>query len=207
VSSTPKERPILFSGPMVNAILKGRKTQTRRLLKGSANAYCSHCGESLGVCDRGNPVVRAFKPCPYGEPGDRLWVREKWASLSDATPETAKDPGADALASRGFYAADYFPDEQANVVRRWRPSIHMPRFMSRIMLEVTSVRVERVRDISDADAIAEGFNHGFVELKTGGEFWTASQHFLNTFFHINKRASADSNPWVRVITFKRLESK
>jgi hypothetical protein len=148
------ERPILFSGPMVRAILAGAKTQTRRVVKHQSDMEFDpgdpHYGPywlayAAGDLDGEDAKVR----CPYGVPGDRLWVRETFAWLSDGTgcPDDADgvlyratDPGWD--------------DEQTGL--RWRPSIFMPRAASRILLEITDVRVERLGEISEADARAEG---------------------------------------------------
>ena len=135
-----KTRPILFNGEMVRAILDGRKTQTRRVIK-----------PQPVTCDRGPAwaVTNAhrMKPCPYGVPGDRLWVRETWATdgVYDDTRPVLLDEFIEP-----FYRAS---GESAS---RWRPSIHMPRWASRITLEVLSVRVERVQDITITDATAEG---------------------------------------------------
>lgn len=124
-----KERPILFSGPMVRAILEGRKTQTRRVAK--IHGY--------GLDDR--PV---FGRSPFGEPGDRLWVRETFCG------SCVRDP------AYIYRATDENPSHLFQP--RWRPSIHMPRWASRLTLEVTAVRRERLRDITDdaARALVEG---------------------------------------------------
>jgi hypothetical protein len=128
-----KERPILFSGPMVRAILEGRKTITRRVLKlqdyDGGNCYETRDGILRDI----------LSLCPYGIPGDRLWVRETWA-----------DPCGKRIP---VYRADEATAYQ-NV--KWRPSIFMPRWASRITLEITRVRVERLQDITEKDAISEG---------------------------------------------------
>jgi hypothetical protein len=123
-----KERPILFSAPMVRAILDGRKTQTRRLATGRGNSY--------------------------GERGDRLWVRETWAHDGPSL-DAVRTAHEDAMASLG-YGPYYRATEVAPDTLRWRPSIHMPRWASRITLEVTDVRVQRLHEITEEDAIAEG---------------------------------------------------
>ncbi|HDR9036069.1 TPA: hypothetical protein QDB07_003577 [Burkholderia vietnamiensis] len=144
-----KERPILFSGPMVRAILEGRKTQTRRVAKEFAGR------DDLDAILRRFPNQRG---CPHGEPGDRLWVRETWRGVVEINP-----PGK----STELAVARYVPDPQycrrvefqaTNPRDRepWRPSIHMPRWASRITLEITGVRVEQLQSISESDAIAEG---------------------------------------------------
>jgi len=171
-----KERPILFSAPMVNAILEGRKTQTRRVVKPKKSAegllidpnksqsFASEHMESLelqGFVDAGTCW---FPPHPY-EPGDRLWVRETWLPGEDGD-----ECGIRFKADNGFVtcmntvrACDQWisvrrPEEQypQNLPPKWRPSIHMPRWASRITLEVTNLQYERLQDISEEDCKAEG---------------------------------------------------
>ena len=195
-----RERQILFSAPMVRAILDGRKTQTRRIAKprfddrkpcehwkgenhdGDATMYrhCSHGSEGLG--------------CPYGQPGDRLWVRETWFSSNPKTP------------SRVRYAADDLIRLEDGLFARavcnppkWRPSLFMPRWASRITLEIVAVRVERLQDISDTDAIREGIPDypdftGDSPVHDYSALWES----------INGNGSWDLNPWVWVIEFKRV---
>jgi len=166
-----KERPILFSGPMVRAILEGRKTQTRRIVKPQPL-------RDRGVMafnDGEHPQMR----CPYGKPGDRLWVRETWCP--DVEPYTFR------------YKAD--GDEP---LERWRPSIHIPRWASRITLEVVSVRVERLQNISEDDALAEGIT--LVERGT-----SPVDQFNKLWESINGPGSWEANPWVWVVEFKRIE--
>lgn len=161
-----KERPILFSGAMVRALLDGRKTQTRRVVKpqppgGTAYVIVDEdpfgkgalCINSLGVDGRGGPIpgeIDAWRTCPYGTIGDRLWVRETFFD---------NNPGERDM-EQVFYRADGEPDFDGESITRdgpgWTPSIHMPRWASRLTLEITGVRVERVQDISEADARAEG---------------------------------------------------
>lgn len=142
-----RERPILFSAPMVRAILAGTKSQTRRLIKPSPSDVVAFIGSDnqptgefgLALDPEYTRVLQKHVRCPYGVPGDRLWVREAWCEAED-----------------GFaYAADLDPRQDPRGMG-WRPSIHMPRIASRIMLEVTAVRAQRLQDISEADAIAEG---------------------------------------------------
>jgi len=135
------ERPILFSAPMVRAILDGRKTQTRRAVKRPASldsleASPNYPGEWVPWVD-GDPQESIL--CPYGVPGDTLWVRESWCAAD--------------VPSGFCYMADHPGDPRG---LGWRPSIHMPRKASRLTLRITNVRVERLQDISEADAIAEG---------------------------------------------------
>lgn len=252
----PKERPILFSGPMVRALLDGRKTQTRRMVKPqpptehdfrgasfaldravadgvklySQNDYdrlpkhptdWSLTG-SVGVArDAGFPMRYR---CPYGAPGDRLWVKESWWIATKysygTTPEGCEidppplahrrydpvrfaadgDPpncanrhyGPDGLAG-GWFAA---PDPYAVWVRR--PGIHMPRWASRLTLEITDVRVERLQQISEADAEAEGAEYGYGE----GAAISQRRMFELLWESINGADSWDANPWVWVVSFQ-----
>jgi hypothetical protein len=189
------EHPILFSGPMVRAILAGTKTQTRRLVKPAPHAMCSHVepfrGEGGGWI-AGDNSGRIFQ-CPFGIPGDRLWVRETWAWSGD-TDVHRKD-----RQKRGdvWWRAD----EKHNAPNvRWRPSIHMPRWASRLTLEVESVRVERLQDITEEDARAEG-----VELPPNDASAKYRPMFQLLWDSINSaRATWASNPWVFVVGFRRL---
>lgn len=180
------ERPILMSGPMINAIFDGRKTQTRRVVKPQPK-WKAHNGV-LAFDDRVNRGIH----CPYGQPGDRLWVRETWAQHPDEAGIIwrATDPGWD--------------DNDYGI--KWKPSIFMPRWASRITLEVTSVRVERVQDITPRDVVAEGIYH------EPGEWGPdeAYDHLIKGFAHLWDQINAkrgyswDANPWVWVIGFKVL---
>lgn len=175
-----KERPIIFNGAMVRAILAGEKTQTRRVVKPQPGGMDSYYGKDFRKDFSG-------RKCPYGKPGDRLWVRETWGvgHNYDAIPPNLL---------RGLEANTHYRAmniEIAEVVDpiKWRPSIHMPRELSRILLEVTAVRVERLQDISEKDAKAEGL------CKTSS--------FRTLWDSINaKKYPWDSNPWVWAITFK-----
>jgi len=209
-----KEHPILFSGEMVRAILDGRKTQTRRLVRlppgyehGEVYGYeGSYNGRHCLACDPG--PSRAIL-CPFGVPGDRLWVRETWR---DGQYAVGKEWDFD---DRVGYRASFVGDPAL----KWKPSIHMPRWASRLTLEVVSVRVERLQDITEADAQAEGVDSGAPWFPPGqwsppdedprqvgygrGNF--ALQNFRALWEHINgKRAPWASNPWVWVVTFKTL---
>lgn len=195
-----KERPILFSAPMVRAILDGRKTQTRRVVKPQPE-LTSHSGflwkgYYSGTGFDMKTIVRNFSHrCPYGVFGDRLWVRECWAPVSTFDP--SPDTGA-------LYRADTMYDA-AVVEWKWRPSIHMPRWASRITLEVVAVRVERLQDISEADAQAEGVASDRQRESTWYD-GKAVRMFRDLWSSINGVASWDANPWVWVVEFKRLES-
>jgi hypothetical protein len=199
-----KERPILMSAPMVRALLAGTKTQRRRVVKAQpADGMTSEFVGADGTWRFSRPTVRAplsdsddDRLCRYGVPGVRLWVRETFKPHSlynDFAP--ANWPRNSTI----FYAADekYSPSNT-----RWRPAIHMPRWASRITLDVTEVRVERLQDISPEDCLAEGIvgagvldGGGRCEL-TGkyGALWEA----------INGAGSWDANPWVWCVEFKRV---
>lgn len=226
---TMKEHPILFSAPMVRAILEGRKTQTRRIVCRSIvdhpEAWSAFTVDSTERKNRDTWSISKPDPngnaygtppetssgrstelwrgkCPFGAPGDRLWVRETWLAL-DADWRVVGRP-SDIRGSpwpNVVYQAD--SPSPANPVT-WRPSIHMPRWASRITLEVTSVRVERLQSISEADAKTEGVTP--FPLDPEGDCWTDGTHrtaFEYLWQQINgKRASWESNPWAWVVEFK-----
>lgn len=183
------EKPILFSGPMVQAILDGHKTQTRRIIKPNQKDLCDPlisyaCGRkqySWPNARKANGDLIWFEP--PGQLGDRLWVRETWAHILDFS---GQDPGVQALCDRGFYRAD--KNANGSEIRRWTPSIHMPRWASRITLIVTNVGVQRLQDITESDAKAEGF-------KNVGEF-------ADYWNGLTKTHQWHENPWVSVIEFK-----
>lgn len=206
-----KERPILFSAPMVRALLAGTKTQTRRALKPQPSEFVGGPGVTLRdgspaplipLDDSVEPYGREIA-CPYGKPGDLLWVRETWHDASSS------------LHSCALYRADGIDLHWD----KWTPSIHMPRWASRITLEITSVRVERLQDISEADAAAEGLTFsakarlsdgcmGIYELRMpDGKLHfndNACDLFRTLWEQINGPASWDANPWVWAIEFRRL---
>lgn len=212
-------RPILFSGPMVRALLAGRKTQTRRVVKPQPEpcAYRAGAFALNGQVIDGNPAVLA--QCPYGAIGDRLWVRETFACIADEP--FALTPGVQYAAdgTKRFWPKGdewkwfegkmvYNPDKPDTM--RFRPSIHMPRWASRITLQITDVRVERVNDITNDDAHAEGvfalpdqFRQDVA--RSLGRTVDARDYFLHLFYDINKRADRTDNPWVWAITFQRIE--
>ena len=200
-----KERPILFSAPMVRALLKSRKTQTRRVVKPQpASGVRPSPFSKSGLEDGHGRELR----CPYGRPGDRLWVRETWAR-----PITL-DPGPT------IYRADYpacVPSYYENVPPAdevvWKPSIHMPRSACRITLEITGVRVERLQDISEVDAKAEGcepidlcdhIRQSCSDIGCPGPT-NYRGGYQSLWESINGPGSWDTNPWVWVIEFKRIK--
>ena len=219
-----KERPILFSAPMVRAILDGRKSQTRRIVKPQPHAGVRRSVfVRSGLEDGHGRELR----CPHGVPGDRLWVRETWQHApqdrcdcpqpSEPSPCDDWSNGTGCRSNRGevLYRADVGNEtEERSVVRLahrhgthvapWRPSIHMPRWASRITLEVTGVRVERLQEISDADAMTEGVP--FTELPQGQDRPDPLHRaqFADLWESINGPRSWEANPWVWVIEFRRL---
>jgi hypothetical protein len=196
-----KERPILFSGPMVRAILDGRKSQTRRVVKlrDKTGTYSDFGDdgwpESADECGDWHR-----DPCPYGIPGDRLWVRETWQFQP-----------ASAIAANGkyVYAATV---KDGHHPPSWRPSIHMPRVASRLTLAVKAVRVERLQEISEADAVAEGTTPGNVagsDVDIDGNVWNGAYRraYAALWDSINGPGSWAANPWVWVVEFDRKEVK
>lgn len=198
----PREWPILFNDQMVRAILEGRKTVTRRVVKPQPDFLSSMVDPNtpFKTLDAG---LHARITCPYGEPGDRLWVREAWAA----------DAQVDAIApsdlSQGepiWYPADLSVRQTGCSMiskGRVRPSIHMPRWASRILLEITAVRVERLQDISEEQARAEGYP-AERECETGGSGLDAWLWFRSLWGEINGPEAFTANPWVWVVEFKRV---
>lgn len=203
------ERPILFSDAMVRAILEGRKTQTRRVLKPQPPAGAHSPGLVLFPADGGSacvfdvplnsPVYR--HECPYGQPGNRLWVREAFALHAHG----AKDPAGHPIV---FYRAQGDQIMQGN---RWRPSIHMPRWASRIILDITDIRVERVQDISENDARAEGVREMAEYSMPRNPYEPGicddprnAYRILWDQINAKRGYGWDVNPWVWVVEFKRV---
>ncbi|MCS4496240.1 morphogenetic protein [Pantoea sp. B623] len=184
-----KECPILLNAEMVRAVLDGGKTQTRRILKvqphaGVRNSVFVKSGYEDG---HGKELV-----CPFGAVGDRLWVRETWARYNI-------DQDTHDIAYRATTPDDW-PKEG-----RWRPSIHMPRWASRITLEITGVRVERLQDITNQDAMAEGIGHLYAYDESQPTPKDATRRFAELWQSIYGADSWQANPWVWVIEFKRVE--
>lgn len=190
-----KEKPILFSGPMVRAILEGRKTQTRRVVKRNASGRVELRGKQWHIED-----PNAIKACPYGQPGERLWVKEthQWCECCGSVD----------------YAADVNRPNQCrscdHSLGKWRPSIFMFRRSSRITLEIVAVRVERLQEISEADAIAEGIERSGSDWesydKRFDRFMMAESSYRSLWESINGEGSWAANPWVWVVEFKKLEA-
>ncbi|HHI5242175.1 TPA: hypothetical protein ACP331_000725 [Pseudomonas aeruginosa] len=244
-----KERPILFTGPMVRAILEGRKTVTRRVMKpqptpckdGGHHWPCKVHQSMLHVerelqNGEGCWCGLAEAACPHGQPGDRLWVRETWGVISntwnesgnmvDWTPDRPATPirdlpfGSGYYSGHAIYAADgpmeWAGDDDGGGEPRsaWKPSIHMPRAISRILLEITAVRVERLHDLSEDQAEAEG-TQGCVPYcqspydSDGAPacdcmILTYKESFQALWSSINGAASWAANPWVWAVEFKRV---
>jgi len=235
-----KERPILFSGEMVRAILDGRKTQTRRVMKPQPPnckgrwAYIASSTERSEVgkfryswpdddgnafTSRGRESGVAFR-CPFGAVGDRLWVREKWSTWNDEQNALMILYGADDEAKlviddgarQKWLSGDveFNPLKHSSEEVKWKPSIHMPRWASRITLEICGVRVERLNDISEADAMAEGIatsSNGVYYMDYSRGIANACKpefSFMTLWKSINGPNSWAANPWVWVMEFKKV---
>jgi len=229
-----KEKPILFNSEMVRAILDGRKTQTRRVIKFPKHTYTpdSSWVASLNPDGRGDwiawgprPVTDDFSinayldgggfPCPYGKPGDMLWVRETWLQLDrsgwcdPAKPKDWYDPAYRRVNAIAYRAN---ADTEAEEIRKeygykWRPSIFMPRWASRLTLKVTTVKAERVQDISDGDLLEEGMTAYSPSDCPHPETLTRDD-FRQLWDSINAKRgySWDTNPWVWVVEFEAVQN-
>jgi hypothetical protein len=184
--NTPKEKPILFNAPMVRAILDGSKTQTRRIVKAAHLEFIENPTKQLlgGRWDK--------RPFPFGRPVDHLWVRETW--------------GHDEAFGDTLYRAGHQGDDPLN---GWKTSIHMPRWASRIILEITEVRIERLQEITEEDAKAEGAHavglddQGIFRGDEGSGPYRAG--FGAEWRHINGAESWDASPWIWAISFRRID--
>lgn len=197
-----KERPILFSGPMVEAILDGRKTQTRRVIKPQPDWKTSQYTSAF--------VTEAWQSgfidvkCPYGDRLDRLWVREAWCRAVD--PVTSK------LNGKAHYRADgqevllddgdgfSTTNKDGSFASPWKPSIHMPRWASRITLEVVEIRVEHLSEITFDSALSEGVDD-ITE-----EYWVKEWADLWDSINAKRGFGWGTNPWVWVVEFKKVDS-
>lgn len=201
-----KERPILFSGPMVQAILDGRKTQTRRVVNVTKIKPSIWTHETIEMIrpdlDNWQAKTLGFNAwsklfsCPYGVVGDRLWVREAF----------------------GYYASEgayFYKADCTEPQTKHHPSIHMPREASRITLEITNVRVERLQDICESDAEAEGVEFSTTEIfkpPTAGSMihYTQGGSYLSGFYQLwekinGKKHPWDSNPHVWIVEFQKVK--
>jgi hypothetical protein len=193
------ERPMLFSAPMIRALLAGTKSQTRRVVKDTglyAIDAAIHGAETAA-----RELQALASRCPYGQPGHKLWVRETHMDLGACYLYRA-DPGAET--ERALVAP----------AQPWKPAIHMPRAASRITLEVTGVRVERLQDITAADAIAEGIDADaqpgdavplWRNYSTGGTTVEPRFSYETLWNQINGQGAWELSPWVWVVEFKRVE--
>ncbi len=198
------EKPILFSAPMVRALLAGAKTQTRRIVKPQPRGTVWHDQDNqqwlvAGYGERGDDLLH----CPYGRPGDRLWARESWrAPLAyELTPPRDIPPGTPIA-----YQADGAGTLPHINAGKLRPGMFMPRWASRTILDVTAVRVERLQDISREDALAEG-----IVIQPDGGYGLADtshyhatdprQSYFSLWETINGPGSVMANPWVWAVTF------
>ncbi|MDR5858180.1 hypothetical protein FZZ93_01240 [Halomonas eurihalina] len=230
-----KERPILFNDEMVRAILDGRKTQTRRVVKlQPSNGWSFETAEGaamrLGYITSSHPKKGKFGafirreihpgsgkyehdiiPCPYGQPGDQLWVRETTLRVEEhgfvGPVYTESEYGREVL-GWGLRPGPDDPSEvEPHEIRR-RPSIHMPRSMARLLLEVTAVRVERLQDITEADAKKEGCDNSETEgARYCGWYEKPRRAFRRVWERINGNGSWADNPWVWVVEFQRVDSE
>lgn len=207
-----REHPIIFSAPMVRAILEGRKTQTRRVVKPQP-------ADDIHLAKFPNPTFIGWKSslrhshgnetshtCPYGVPGDRLWVRESHRlvdfEITGDRASCAIEYLADgARGERIFDHTETLMSEHCNV----RPSIHLPRALSRITLEITGVRVERVQDISEADACAEGISYAEA-MEMGDSYAAGFRQLWHTIHAAEGPNGWDANPWLWVIEFKAVRN-
>ncbi|HBS5693341.1 TPA: hypothetical protein ACYU78_001992 [Klebsiella variicola subsp. variicola] len=206
------ERGMIFNAEMVRAILDGRKTQTRRPIKWKQTRFTEigerEDGSKWPWSEDAEHAFDFWHPCPFGSVGDRIWVRETFQGplfdfdlmdsyCKDSTPFEKSDfcvYKADGVPAPEFYDAD---DELHCC---WRPSIHMPRWASRILLEITDVWVERLKSISDRDALREGCSA--ADMKSGD---CVADVFARLWASIYGSDSWNANPWVWVIEFKRVE--
>ncbi|MCA8026532.1 hypothetical protein [Burkholderia cepacia] len=210
-----KERPFLFSGPMVRAILEGRKMQTRRVVTPPNGYRWLDFDVGTLINNGGHKKHLTDLPQCHGIAGDRLWVRETWQHSNH--PLGPYDADCDV-----FYRADYLTDPLGpdlerspdGIRRTWRPSIHMPRTAARIALEITGVRVERLNDCSEDDARAEGGEAIGITFRRdidgkphlikslGGPYRDGYRILWES---INGAGAWDANPWVWVIQFRRID--
>lgn len=201
-----KEHPILFSAPMVRAILDGSKTQTRRIIKPKKNGVIVGVGGPGIAMKRISDSEFSTVVSPYGQSGDRLWVREAFRLCSEADAIKPRDTDA---AYRIWYEADAPHQPGAG---KPRPSMFMPRWASRILLEIISVRVERLNDISKADAIEEGLFQDeagkwitWSATKDHREHLNPVEAYRELWESINGAGSWGINPFVWAISFKRVQ--
>lgn len=190
-----KETGMLFTSPMVRAILEGRKTQTRRVAKPVKHPDLGNLYTPGALLREHEPQHVINRACPYGQPGDRIYVRETFSQHPEWGQLAFRADGEE------FEDADGWLWEP-----KWIPSIHMPKYLARIWLEITGVRLERIQDISEADALAEGARFELASIDSVRIGATAS--FLSGFRNIWESTGGDwdANPWVWVVNFKVLST-
>lgn len=201
-----KQTPILFSTLMVQAILEGRKTQTRRVVKSQPIVGLEKVTEDVFFDQHTSGIKPKVFKCPYGQVGDVLWVRETWQTSFNENKGKWYP----------IYRADggvWFDDDGP---LKWKPSIHMQKKYARIWLRIKNVRVERLQDISEEDAIAEGVDNWTWKNMATPQNWmdytdptspplcSAYDSFCSLWDSINGEESWNSNPWVWVIEFERI---
>lgn len=220
--SNSKERGMIFNAEMVRAILSGQKTQTRRIMKVQPvlkGSFYEVYGAGWGKGVKSVPVVHGHSlsnNCPLGIVGDRIWVRETWQCVSyslgehgyvedvDYKKSIPKTKPVEPRWGVTYEASELEPKDREERGFPWVPSIHMPRWASRILLEITNVRIERLNDISNKDAKAEGYP---AELAADGGYYDPFLWFRNLWDGIYPEQSFKHNPWVWVIEFKRIEEQ
>ncbi|EPM0703386.1 hypothetical protein WJE11_001914 [Klebsiella aerogenes] len=238
-----KERGMIFNSEMVRAILDGRKTQTRRIMKVQPKP-CNHAnwpdyspdpqwksypgGWCCAVCANGTTIDHRHHAkgitCPYGTVGDRIWVRETfqgplfdYEQMESYLEDSSKfeNPEFCQYAADGKPAPEYY-DADDNLRHGWRPSIHMPRWASRILLEITNIGIQRIHSISQNDAAREGLMRlpvtGRYCINQGDQYFGGASHDAREVFSwmwqsIYGEESWNANPWVWVIEFKRIEER
>lgn len=220
LAMTPTERPILFSAEMVRAILAGTKSQTRRVIKPQPDEpvirllpRTTYAGNVLwsNVLGTGKYVELDNRKCPYGKPGDRLWVRETWCPVDDTKLDEHGEQWVDYKATPRYaesHPAGWDNEPDSLDALKWKSPMFMPRWASRITLEVVEVRVQRVQDISEEDAIAEGCRGGKQYLGHGDfNEIPPSAEFRDLWDSINAKRgySFESNPWIWCISFRRVD--
>ncbi|HDS4464665.1 TPA: hypothetical protein QHX92_000978 [Klebsiella pneumoniae subsp. pneumoniae] len=212
-----KESGMIFNGEMVRAILDGRKTQTRRIIKDCTvgrdqiSKFIQIEKKFIGCYPEDVPeLIREC--CPYGVPGDRIWVREAFRVHSRATDVATLVYKASERNSwtEQTHRVPVAVCNKPATPEKWTPSLHMPRWASRILLEITDVRVERLNSISQEDAQAEGleltgWRPTYSDPDSGGEVMTPYDNFAELWSSIYGDESWQANPWVWVIEFKRVE--